>query len=276
MSQLVINDENYHLFLPDGKIIHGGEPRLAGIIPRDWTKNPYGSLDFGQTYEAAGIENYPMEAWPDLIADNDRNKAWADDVWAASPIGVLDQDGLSYCHAFSACDAVMIERELMGLPYVELSAGSIGGPVTGYRNAGAYIIDDLRQVVEKGVASTEFVPMMQVSRSGWKPGAVENALLHTAKNVIEMQSRNFQQFGSVLISGRTVCIGLNWWGHAITGIRLRDNKNGRAATDHLRYDAKILNSWNKSWGENGCGWLSGSKKIPDEQYSFREIRNSKK
>ena len=33
-------------------------------------------------------------------------------------------------------------------------------------------------LVNRGAASVDFVPMMQVSKSGWKSGAEENALLH--------------------------------------------------------------------------------------------------
>lgn len=277
-----IGDDNYQNQLGDGDTVFaGGETRfLNGLLPRsEGVKKgevpEYGAIPGVATADAK-IVRIPMESWPDLIADQERNQSSLWHLWKDSPIGVLDQDGLSYCHAFSADDATMLIRWIMGLPYVELSAGSIGGPVTGYRNRGAYIIDDLHQVVNKGVASTEFVPMRQVSKSGWKPGAEENAALHKATEFWDGQPRDFELQGSALFAGFPTCDGYDWWGHAVTGLRIRDLNNGRKATDHLRYSKTILNSWGKSYGYDGCGDLTGSKKIADEWYVFRQATASPK
>ena len=266
-----IGDHNYEAFVEPTAEHGGGEPRLMGLLPR---KVAYGAVPGVATAEG-NIARIPMAEWPDWIADLERNRATLWHLWKDSPIGVLDQNGLSYCHAFSCVDALMLVRHAMGLPYVELSAGSIGGPVTGYRNQGAYILDDLHRVVKYGAASTEFVPMRQVSRSGWKPGADENCKLHQATEFWDGKPRDFELQGSALLQGFATCDGYDWWRHAVTGLRLVDLNNGRPATDHLRYAKDILNSWGPEWSENGVGRLTGTKKIADEWYVQRQATASR-
>jgi len=210
----VIDDSNVQDHLPNGDEFHGengGEVRYKGYVPRDWGNKPYGSI---------GAQGYSVTMTDQEILDGIRsqevNESSPWHVWRRSKIGVLDQDGLSYCHAFSAVDGVMIQREIQGLPYVELSAGSVGGPVTGYRNAGAMIDDDMDQVVKHGVASTEFVPMRQVSKSGWKQGAEENAKLHRATKYFEHRQNDSRSTIIATLQGKCVMAGYDWWGHAVT------------------------------------------------------------
>ena len=113
---LIIDDSNYRNHVT---------PCGYGLIPRDYSETPYGGTGFAAPFNIATI---PEAEWPDRIADRERNKATNYDVWKDTPIGILNQGQLPYCHAFSNVWAIMMKRALMGLPYVELSAGSIGGP----------------------------------------------------------------------------------------------------------------------------------------------------
>ena len=150
MSKIYVIGDNTTVVTPSDQ--------STGLLPRELHPefSLYGSAPFAAAYDGPII---PMDQWPDRIADLERNKATLRHVWADSPIGVLNQSRLPYCHAFSPALAIMLMRHVQGLPYVQISAGSIGGPVTGYRARGAYVIDDLRVCVERGAASTEFVPI---------------------------------------------------------------------------------------------------------------------
>ena len=274
MTRLVITDDNALQFVPDstGEIrLPGGEIVTTGHIPRDYAAQPAGKLSFAS---ASAIAPIPMEEWPERIADQERNRAglyhaWEDDLNRK----ILNQQRTNYCHAFSPAIAMMLARAVAGLTQIELSAGSIGGPVTGYRNRGAWIGDDLAQIVEHGAATTEFVPMLQISRNGWKPGAEENAQLHKVEEWDELGRRDFRQTITALLTSLPVCVGLNWWGHAVTYIRPIDTGRGRA-TDLDRYDVGALNSWGASYGDGGYFELTGRKRIPDEQYVPRVMRPS--
>lgn len=265
---LHINDSNYQDHIESaGPTDDDGNPRMFGLIPRDYEKVPYGSTGFATP---VGLPLIPMEEWPDRIADQERTKSSLWHIWRDSMGSkILDQNGIPYCHAFSPALAIMILRAVNNLAPVEISAGSIGGPVTGYRKRGAWIMDDLKQVVRHGAATTEFVPMLQVSRSGWKPGADENARRHKVEEWWEGRRRSQAELMTCLLSNIPVCTGHNWWGHAVTAIRAIDVNPNLSATNWKRYGSGNLNSWGANYGDRGYFILSGSKHLPDEQYMPR-------
>lgn len=245
--------------------INPGDPR-CGCFPR---KTVYGSLPFAPPSSRATI---PMERWPDLIADMDRAKSTAKHRWADSPIGVLDQGQVGYCHAFSAVAGVMVQRAIEGEPYVELSPSSVGGPITGYQNQGAVITDDLDQIVNVGVASTAFVPSLTTNRGDFKAGWEADAAHNKAVLYCELEPRNFLQHGTELLCGKPVCVALNYWGHAVLDVRLVDLNPGLSATNPERYGVEFLNSWKASWGDGGFGVRAGSKKFADMAYVLTQIK----
>lgn len=273
MTTLIINDDNYLEHMPDaaGLVTIDGDRYSFGMVPRDYSRTAYGETEFAT---AGRIKKIPREQWPDLIADKNRDKSSLKHVWE-DDLGrkILDQDGIPYCHAFSPAIAIMLVRAANGYPDLEISAGSIGGPVTNYRKRGAWIGDDLKQIVRQGAATTEYVPMRQVSRSGWKPGADENCELHKVEEWDELRPRDLDELISALLINLPVCIGLNWWGHAVTSIDVVDTGRG-SATSLSRYDIGNLNSWGQNYGDGGYFILSGNKRIPDEQYAPRVTRPS--
>ncbi len=267
MADLIIDDSNYLNHI-DPTI--NGESKSRGLLPR---RTMYGAIP---SIPTTTIKRIPVAEFPDRIADQERNKSSLWHVWKDSKIGTLNQNGLSYCHAFSATDALMILREYQGLPYVELSASSVGAPVTNYRNAGAWIEEDLKQMVKVGVATTEFVPMRTTKRSDFKTGWEANAELHKAALFEDGKPRDFELFVSAMLQNFPVCMGLDWWGHAVTGIRAKivDKSKGCIVVNGVGIAPDILNSWGPEWGTDGVGTLANSKGIPDEWYVVRQATPS--
>lgn len=216
----------------------------------------------------------PMEEWPDRIADLERRKGFAKHIWEDSPIGVLNQGQVGYCHAFSAVAGLMIKRHSMSLPYVELSPSSVGAPITGYQNQGAVITDDLQQMVEVGVASTRFVPTLTTSREDFKTGWEVDASANKVTLFYELKERSFLQQGTELLCGEPVMVALNYWGHAVTDVRLLDLYRNLESTNPFRYGVEFLNSWDKTWGNGGFGVRTQSKMIADMAYITHQIRAS--
>jgi C1A family cysteine protease len=35
---------------------------------------------------------------------------------------------------------------------------------------------------------------------------------------------------------------------------------------------KIVNSWKKTWGQDGCGWLTESKAVASEQIAIQRVK----
>ena len=258
---LIITDENADtLCIP--------QDVRCGTIARDFDRVPYGSIP---SVPPRAVRTIPMEQWPDLIADKARTKSTLKHIWADSPIGVLNQRSVSYCHAFSAVLLAMLQRAKEGLPYVELSASSIGGPVTGWRNAGAYIHDDLERMVSHGACSTDFVPMLTTNKGDCKPGWEADAAKNKVSEFTDVRPRNFLEHGSLLLDNHPVGVGLNYWGHAVTDMVLMDLYPAKKATDWTRYGVEFLNSWDETWGDGGFGVRTGNKALADAIYALFQV-----
>ena len=263
MSGLIIDDNtDFDVHTPDSHKV------LCGTLPR---RIAYGDVPGAQPSQQPTI---PMEQWPDRIADLERNKSTLKDIWKDSKIGVLQQSPLLYCHAFSLAMVAMIERELAGLPYVELSASSVGAIVTGFQNKGWYIELDLQQAVDTGICSTGFVPMRTTNGADFRAGWKADAAKHRVTIFDELKPRNLLQHGSALLSLKPCGVAVNWWGHAICDLVLKDLNPGLAATDESRYGIEFLNSWGESWNGGGFSVRAGSKKYADAIYCVSQLANS--
>lgn len=265
MADLIISDENWDSFR-DGA---GNRPELCGMLARDFDRVPFGSMAFAQPFGDT-IDPIPMEEWPDKIADLERNKATLKHIWAQSDGNVWDQSQLSYCHSFSSVKGYDVTRDVMGLPKVSLSASSVAAPITNYRNQGWFIEDALKQMVEVGVATTDFVPMLTTSRNAFKAGWQADAAKHKVTGWFDVPRRNLLIHGTLLLSGYPVVVGLNYWGHAVLDLVLRDVNNRLAATNPARYGIEFLNSWRETWGNEGFGVRTGSKALADSIYALNQ------
>lgn len=243
----------------------------GGLLPRDWTRVPLGSIPGVPILGASDVTRIPMEAWPDLIADRRRRKATLKAMWQASRIGVWNQSSLRYCHSFSTAMGVAFWREQQGLPFVELSPSSVAAPITGYQNKGWYIDGALEQAVKVGVATTEFVPRGTTGRADFKPGWEASAAKHRVVEWAEGRSRDIVLQGTLLLNGMGYVAGLNWWGHAIWCVELLDLAPGKPATDWNRYGIEYLNSYGREWGEDGWGVLTGQRAIADSITIPRQV-----
>lgn len=238
-----------------------------GFKPRNYSVHPQGSLSYAAPFSLPTI---PRSEWADRIKAMAESKTRLSDLWERDGLGVLNQGNVGYCHAFSCAMGVMLMRSAMGLPYEELSASSVAGPITGFRNEGAYIFDDLKRSVKYGFATTKTYPMLTTDNH-WTPEAEADAAQHKVTEWWDGENRNFDQVMTCLLSRIPVCVGLNWWGHAVTYVD-PVMVNGRFGVDGL-------NSWSTDWSYGGArpGWFrfpEGYGKnlaTPDEWYAPRQI-----
>lgn len=267
---IIIDEDNWREHIGEAGTLDptnpnsGGERRLFGCKPR--ISQP-GSLKFAAPPTFALIPRNEMASRSkDLVA------AGADlrSISTRAGIKSKDQGQTNYCHANSPALAIEILRAVQGESPVVLSPGSIGGPVTGYRNEGAVIEDDLRQIVEFGAATVDFVPANQISKSGWKPGAMENAALHKVTHWWDLGAKDsgmFNRCATLVLQGIPVCVGYNWWGHAVTLVGLVDLGGGKLGF-------VFRNSWGSSYGDDGYGILAEGKGTPDSAYAPRQATAS--
>lgn len=77
------------------------------------------------------------------------------------------------------------------------------------------------------------------------------------------QNLTWNQVVSCLLQNIPCAVDFNWWGHSVCAVDV-DVLEGEVVLD-------IDNSWTPSWGDNGTGYLRGSRKIPDGAVATRVI-----
>lgn len=271
-NMLIIDEDNWRdhigvkqddgtIILPDDHPHNGGERRFMGCTPRISVP---GSLSFAA---APTFTVIPRNEWSSRIRDLNDAKASLKHISDDQGIESLDQNGTNYCHANSATNGVIYTRCIQGESYVKLSPGSVGGPVTNYTNSGANIESDLRQIVDHGVAPISMVPANQISRHGWAAGAEQEALKYRITDWWDMMTRQeggmFDRCATLLLQNIPVCVGYNWWSHAVTLIALVEISSGK-------YGFLFRNSWGASYGDNGFAVLAEGKGTPDDAYAPRQ------
>lgn len=238
---------------------------MCGCLPR---REVYGALPFAS---AAPMELIPWEAMPDLISDQAKNKNSLVDIWQDSKIEILNQGQLNYCWAFSGVMALMLQREVDGLPFIPLSPSSVAGPVVNYQNCGWYIEDCLKRMCSDGASSTEFVPETTCNAHDFKPGWKESASMNKVTMWQDVGS-NAQAQNTKLLRNQPLPVAHSWWSHAIVHLRLTDDNPKLPANNPLRYGRDPLNSWGPTYGKNGLFHLTGQHSIADQSYGIMEVK----
>lgn len=215
----------------------------TGLLPRDFDKNPLGSLTFAAPFPRDAL--VPLSEILPRIKAKEAAESTLLHVWKRKVNTVLDQNGFGYCHAFSPAMMIMVLRAAQGLGHTLLSASSIGGPVTGFQNQGAYIFNDLKQIVNFGIAPVEYdgkvIYPMTTTKNHWTPEAQRLAKLNIVEEYWEGDNSDNHAVISCLLTDKPVCVGYNWWGHAVTLLWV-------TVVNNVLYVIGI-NSWKNTWSK---------------------------
>lgn len=266
-NTIIIDDSNWQNLIGENGVVPafhgGGEERFLAHIPATYGQEFAGAIE----YDADRIPLIPRSEWPDRIREMEKTRTRLSDICDDGGLKTKNQQRTSFCHAFSPAYAIEAVRAMMGLPYVEMSPSSIANPITNYRDRGQWIGEDLQQIIDVGCASVDFVPQTCVGRSCFKSGWEANAAKYKVTECWRLEPRNFDQVGTLLLSRTPICVGYNFWKHAVTLLDLILLPNGS-------YAVLLQNSWGEGWSNKGRGILSGNKMIPDEAYAILDITYS--
>lgn len=265
MSELLITDQNWreHVgrFRADGVRVFpfGGHDRILNALPPLYSPGEIPGIPGPSDDEFKVI---PRDEWDERIAEHDAKKTWLHDR-VAGILKTKDQNGLGYCHSYGTVTAGLIVRIIQGHEYVDLSAESVGGPVTNWRNRGADPTDDFKQFAKYGACPQSMMDRPHsLDPSKWQDGWEKEALKYRLEEWRDMRTLGEDALFDVIMSMALKPVpgapGYIWWSHFVNGpTKARKNPNGR-------YAYEDLNSWGVDYGDGGYFWIEeGRKAIPD-------------
>lgn len=254
-TDLLIDDETgdddlLFKYAPDGEV------RGRGQVERDFRQFPVEMMA-----KPSEMLLVPRSEWSDRIKEMEREKARLSDLRGLMPS--LDQGRFGYCWAHSTVHTVLLNRKIMNVKYVPLSAYAVAAIIKNGRDEGAWCGLSQKFIAEKGVPSQEFWPQGSIDLRKATPQMYANAALHKITDDWVDLTRQvwdkfltFDQVMSCLLNRIPCALDFNWWGHSVCGMDPVEVEPGS-------FGIRILNSWSDQWGDRGTSVLRGQKAIPN-------------
>lgn len=175
------------------------------------------------------IEVIPVNKWDELIPQVTLRPCVRE---------IFDQDGVGSCASEATTQAVQVAMAFSGRPWRQLSPWYVYHTVSGGRDMGSSIDENLEFARDNGIA-----PMDVWGREkGWrsKPSAEADEAAKGFRIAEFYDITTVEEFGTALLKGFPVVYGSH--AHAKCAVRLIDDSQFEYA-----------NSWAPDWGDNGFG-----------------------
>jgi papain like protease len=246
-SEIVIDDESPSIIweTPDGM----STGYMAGA-----RTTPYGRMATTTPFPSELI--IPESEWQARIAEKEQRQNRISDLVLQAKLPSKNQQQTNYCWCNAPTGTVEMLRVIENEPMVSLSAASVGGPITGYKNVGGWGESALKYIVDNGIVPESLWPVNAINAKYHTPANVQAALDYRIVGWYELVPKNTDQMISCLLRNIPVAVGLNWWGHEVVfcdAVWL----NGAIAI-------RFRNSWGNSYGSQGFSVLQGTKILADD------------
>lgn len=234
------------LKVPTGQQFNAG-PR--GTKARDLKTRPRGA-----GLREAGLTLIPRSEWPTRVA-----------ALQAANAGLMalcyghvpdnDQAQTSYCWGNGPVSGAMHLRYAQGEAPLYLSAASVCGPISGYRNVGGWGLDAVQFLVTTGCVRDSLWPNAAINRAyASKPEVKADYPRHkllVANVDLGATGKMFDEVVTCVLLGAPVPVGYDWWGHEVVAVGLTI-ENGKPYLI-------LRNSWGDSWDGGDKGYF----KLPE-------------
>ena len=255
MPRILIDDNNWQQHAPiNGRFEFNG-PRIMNAVP---PRLAAGSDEMIPGWSDEDFTLIPRAEWDDRIAQKDKEQSWLEDI-VRGTIPCTDQNGLGYCHAYGTIAIAECQRLIQNHPFVPLSAESVGGPITGWRNRGADPTDDIKQMAQYGACPKSFMDREHsLSPGKWKEGWQADALKYRVHEWRDMRTtrKMFDAAATMALLGIPGGLGYMWWSHYISGpYRLLKSGN--------KYALRNRNNWGADYGDDGFLDMVEGRGTPD-------------
>lgn len=259
---IVIGDDNAHAYASFDPVVNG-EQMSRGLVQRDLSIHPFAGLEAAEEFNLPLI---PRDQWRERIEEQERKGTHLRALCEQYGMAVLNQGSTNYCWINAPIWCAMVQRIAAGLPIIRLSPASVGAKIKGFRNNGGWGTEGLEYIAEHGAVPSDIWPPNAINRQ------YDNATSDAERPKYRVREwwdipRNFDKLATCLFSNTPVAIGLNWWRHEVTAMRVVSLGGGK-------FGIEIANSWGEGWSDNGYGVLTESKGTPDDAVAPRTVTPS--
>lgn len=257
-GSLIIDDSNYQAVVGDGYV--DGQQMARGLIERDYNLNPFGS--YAPTYDDR--ETIPRSDWDAMIQEQEETQSTLTHIHEYYKLPVLTQEQLPYCWIFGVGGAMMTARAAAGLSMRHLSPAATGAKIKNYARVGGWAGQAIEGIEKWGMPEVKYWPEAALDRRYDTPEMRENALQYKILKFAELPQQSFDALVTSLLLRRPTTMALMWWGHLVYGLR-------PVVIERGHYGVEIMNSWRRTWGNNGKAVLAENKATPHEAISVRAV-----
>jgi hypothetical protein len=185
---------------------------------------------------------------------------------ATTIVPIANQDGFGACVPFATICALLKRFAMKGIAVPDLSQWFFYTLVNGGRDAGASIGQAAQALVQTGTRAQSLVPYGTIRPQGYSQSAM-NATAYKATLVTTVEGGNRDAILSLVAARKTLVLDVragNWFDTNSDGTVAY----GRGATNHAvavggglrqvsgKWQPKVTNSWDTTWGVKGIGWLT--------------------
>lgn len=266
-----INDSNYRQFIGDGRVVtFGGEPRYLALTPSAIPRGKHPHVTpFSKSSIDAGYGAGVVIPKADRIARARHLEQTQSRISDYCDFDAWDQNGTVYCWNNAGTQAASTMRRIMGLPFVKISAASVGAIATGFRMRGGYGGEALKVLTELGGVDEKMWPNNSISRSLDNAETRENRKYHVVIEWIECET--WDEVATCSVLNMPMSCDYGWWSHVVMGCEILPEDD-----EPLR----IRNSWSENWGDKnkhgkgGFSVLKGGRRVPDYCFAIRQVTAS--
>lgn len=254
LGSIPLLDDDAYAATPE--VDHNGDPISFGYQPRDYAKDPIGSIEFCEPFPAH--LKIPRSEWREIIEMRERNKSTLFELGKRAGIVAGSQNGTSHCHAWGLVAGVEYVEVIQGEPHVPLSATAVACMSQNFKNRGGNNYQNIPVIAEKGVPPKSVWPDNRIDRQFDTAEVWEQGKSRQLLRWYELKPNDFDAMASCLLRGWPVTIGLMWWGHMVCAVDLKALEGGKFGT-------LIRNSHGTNYGDQGFAVLTEGKSTAFDQ-----------
>lgn len=224
----------------------------AGMLPRDYDKDPWGGLGFAAPWTR---ETIPRSEWGSIAEKKKRQRTRLIDMLLDCGWKPTHQSQTNWCWAHAVTMACEIMDVVQKGKWERLSPASLAWPIVG-GNHGGYVTEALKYVAKHGVATAATWDLNSMSQRQDTAESLASRQRNRVDHWWDLQPRSIDQLVTCLLSDDPVPVacGFNWMRHAIVAVEVSFPSG---VSDFLYGNSGLYRD------ANGYTRLTGSKAIPD-------------